>query len=156
MSSSSSSPLLRPSLLGGVDGVITSFAIVAGGHSGTLGTDVVVLMGLSSVAADGLSMGVSEYLSTTADGARRAAARQGLACFASFVVNGLGPIAVYVAVGGRILSVAMFALVQLMLLGCAQSYAANEWLLRGLLQTATLGGAAGGVAYGVGTLVSRA
>lgn len=145
--------VVRPSVLGGVDGVITSFAIVAGAHSGGLGRSVVLLLGLSSVAADGLSMGVSEYLSTvSSDGARRAAS-QGVSCFLSFVCNGVVPILLYVAVTGNLVSVAMFSVVQLMLLGALRSYVSGENLLVGLLQTSALGSVAGAVAYGVGRAI---
>ena len=141
--------ILRPVLLGGVDGVITSFAIVAGGES--LGTQATVLVGLSSVLADGISMGVSEYVSTATSAKRPILS--GVACFGSFVLNGLVPTLLYLAVDGRLLAVAMFSLVQLMLLGSARSYVTGENVLRGLLQTTLLGAAAGGVAYATGTLI---
>ena len=49
--------LLRASLLGGVDGVITSFAIVAGTHAGEMTMDTLWVIGISSLVADGPSMG---------------------------------------------------------------------------------------------------
>lgn len=144
---------LRPAILGGVDGVITSFAIVAGVHAGELGVRAVVLMGTSSVAADGLSMGVSEYLSTVSTDGRRRAGIQGVLCFASFVLNGAIPIFFYAVVSSRLLAVAMFSLVQLMLLGCVRSRLAGENILVGLSQTSILGAAAGAVAFGVGNAI---
>ena len=59
--------LLRASLLVGIDGTITSFVIVSGTHSGSLASNVVLIVGTSSLLADGLSMGVSEYLSSDAE-----------------------------------------------------------------------------------------
>ena len=154
--------LLRASLLGGVDGVITSFAIVAGVHAGGLAVSALWIVGVSSLVADGLSMGISEYLSSASarakgeqltgeDGAHPA--RLGLACFASFVLCGAVPTVLYAVTAGRLLAVAMFSLVELMLLGGARTLATGEAPLWGLVQTAALGGAAGGVAYGVGLLV---
>lgn len=143
--------VLRPIILGGVDGVITSFAIVAGGTS--LGTRAVVLVGLSSVAADGLSMGVSEYISTASSGTRPILS--GVACFFSFVLNGLVPTLLYAFVDGRLLAVAMFSLVQLMILGSLRSHLTGENVMRGLLQTSLLGGSAGAVAYAVGRLIEN-
>ena len=146
--------LVRASLLGGVDGVITSFAIVAGASAAALGVDAVWVLGLSSVAADGFSMGVSEYLSSSATrGEGAAPLRLGLACFASFVACGVVPTALYALTRGRLLAVAFFALVELMLLGAARTRATSEPLLWGLVQTATLGAGAGAVAYGVGVAV---
>ena len=150
------SSVLRPIILGGVDGVITSFAIVAGAHSGGFGTNVVFLLGLSSVAADGLSMGVSEYLSTVSSDGQRRAIGQGVSCFLSFVCNGVVPIVLYYAVSGKVVSVAMFSLVQLMFLGSLRSYVSRENILVGLFQTSVLGGIAGAVAYGVGRAIHDA
>ena len=145
--------ILRPTLLGGVDGVITSFAIVAAADAGALSRRVVLLIGLSSVAADGLSMGISEYLSSAAEGGANRPARQGLACFAAFVACGVVPTVLYAALGGRLLAVAMFSLVELMLLGWGRALASGEPILTGLGQTAALGAAAGAVAYGIGRMV---
>ena len=49
---------VRPALLGGVDGVISSFAVLAGGDRTTT-LSVLVGIAVASLAADALSMGVS-------------------------------------------------------------------------------------------------
>lgn len=153
--------LLRASLLGGVDGVITSFAIVAGASAGELASaTLVVVVGTSSVLADGLSMGISEFLSSAGERAllKDASARplrQGLACFAAFVLCGAVPLLAYLA-SESLLSCAMFSLVALMLLGAGRALASGEPLLLGLAQTATLGAAAGGVAYAAGRVAANA
>jgi len=54
----------RPAILGGVDGVITSFAVIASCHAAEFDTYTAFVIGLSSLLADGTSMGISEYLST--------------------------------------------------------------------------------------------
>lgn len=51
-------------VLGGVDGVVTTFAVVAGGAGGQLSTAAVIILGLANLAADGFSMGISNYLAT--------------------------------------------------------------------------------------------
>ena len=58
---SSSSPVF-----GGLDGILTSFAIVAGSAGGSLSPSVVLVLGFSNVFADALSMGVGEFLSSKA------------------------------------------------------------------------------------------
>ena len=153
--------LLRASLLGGVDGVITSFAIVAGTHAGELDVDTLWIIGVSSLVADGLAMGVSEYLSSSSARAKGEQLEQrgetvaasplalGVACFVSFVLCGVVPTVLYALTAGR-LAVAMFSLVELMLLGAARTRFTRERLLWGVAQTAALGAAAGAVAYGVG------
>lgn len=162
----SASSLLRASLLGGVDGVITSFVVVSSAHAGTLATSVALVIGASSVLADGLSMGVSEFLSSTAERAAGPTAgpaagpslatplRLGAACFAAFVVCGTVPLLVYVATAGSLLVTSLFSLLALMGLGGARTRSTGEPLLIGLVQTSLLGTAAGGVAYGVGVLTT--
>lgn len=51
-------------LLGGVDGVVTTFAVVAGSAGGQLSATIVIILGLANLVADGFSMAVSNYLGT--------------------------------------------------------------------------------------------
>ena len=138
--------VVRASLLGAVDGVVTSFAIVAGSFAGALSSSVVVILGFSSVLADGLSMGISEYLSTATDRTVWPA----VACFASFVVCGLVPIGVYLATDGDAVACVVFVIAELMGLGVARACATGTSAVHGLVETTLLGAVAGGVAYGVG------
>lgn len=59
--------MLKPIIFGGLDGILTSFAIVAGAAGGTLSTGVVLILGFSNIFADALSMGVGEFLSSKAE-----------------------------------------------------------------------------------------
>ena len=58
--------LLKPIIFGGLDGILTSFAIVAGAAGGGLSPEVVLVLGFSNIFADALSMGVGEFLSSKA------------------------------------------------------------------------------------------
>ena len=146
--------IVRASLLGGVDGVISSFAITAGSNAGSLSTRSVLIVGVSSVFADGLSMGVSEFLShTNGKEVQTSPWILGLSCFASFVSCGAVPVLTYFASEGSLLSTSMFSLVTLMLLGAARSRHAREPILLSIAQTTLLGSAAGAVAYTVGVAV---
>jgi VIT1/CCC1 family predicted Fe2+/Mn2+ transporter len=51
-------------ILGGVDGVVTTFAVVAGSAGGQLSGAIVIILGLANLVADGFSMAVSNYLGT--------------------------------------------------------------------------------------------
>ena len=59
--------LLKPMIFGGLDGILTSFAIVAGAAGGNLSTNVVLILGFSNIFADALAMGVGEFLSSKAE-----------------------------------------------------------------------------------------
>jgi len=51
-------------VLGGVDGVVTTFAVVAGSAGGRLPVSTIIILGLANLMADGFSMAVSNYLGT--------------------------------------------------------------------------------------------
>lgn len=50
------------SVLGGIDGCVTTFAVVAGAVGGELPGYVIIIMGFANLIADGFSMAVSNYL----------------------------------------------------------------------------------------------
>ena len=54
---------LKDLVYGGIDGTITTFAVVSGVVGANLDTGIVVILGLANLLADGLSMGVGNYLS---------------------------------------------------------------------------------------------
>ena len=47
---------------GANDGIITTFAVIAGAAGAALPTGVIVILGLANLIADGISMGLSNYL----------------------------------------------------------------------------------------------
>lgn len=53
-------------MLGGVDGVVTTFAVIAGSAGGQLTPTIVIILGIANLIADGFSMAVSNYLGTRA------------------------------------------------------------------------------------------
>jgi VIT1/CCC1 family predicted Fe2+/Mn2+ transporter len=151
---------LKACLMGGVDGVITSFAVAVGAtFMEDDVTSTVAVVGFSSVVADGLSMGISEYVSSVSEGSvtdrKGSPLLLGVVCFVSFVGCGTFPLVVFLVARQRLLACASFALVELMLLGSGQTYVTREPLLRGLARTSVLGTLAGLAAYGVGYVASR-
>jgi VIT1/CCC1 family predicted Fe2+/Mn2+ transporter len=48
---------------GGLDGIVTTFAVVSGVAGANLGANVVMIMGVANLLADGLSMAIGAYLS---------------------------------------------------------------------------------------------
>jgi VIT1/CCC1 family predicted Fe2+/Mn2+ transporter len=52
---------------GGLDGVVTTFAVVSGVVGASLGSEVILILGLANLLADGFSMGSGAYLSTKSD-----------------------------------------------------------------------------------------
>jgi vacuolar iron transporter family protein len=54
---------LPEGVYGSIDGIVTTFAVVAGAAGANLGVDVVIILGLANLFADGLSMSIGSYLS---------------------------------------------------------------------------------------------
>lgn len=149
---------LKASVMGGVDGVITSFAVLAGASLMDDAMSTAAVVGFSSVIADGLSMGISEYLSSSSEAVLTNRVGRpvalGTVCFASFVVCGSFPVLMFLVARRRLLSCAAFAFVELVLLGAGQTVVTKEPLLLGVFRTSGLGACAGLVAYGVAYVVS--
>jgi VIT1/CCC1 family predicted Fe2+/Mn2+ transporter len=53
---------LGDAVLGGIDGCVTTFAVVAGAAGGGLPDSVIVVLGFANLLADGFSMATSNYL----------------------------------------------------------------------------------------------
>tara|TARA_B110000285_G_scaffold233066_1_gene305770 strand:- start:16 stop:831 length:816 start_codon:yes stop_codon:yes gene_type:complete len=63
-----SGDIIKSIVLGGLDGIITTFAIVCAVQgSNELGSKVVIMMGVANLVADAISMGLGDYLSEKAE-----------------------------------------------------------------------------------------
>jgi VIT1/CCC1 family predicted Fe2+/Mn2+ transporter len=58
---------LRDWVYGGIDGAVTTFAIVAGALGADLSTRYVIIMGIANLVADGFSMAAANYTGTKAE-----------------------------------------------------------------------------------------
>ena len=67
---------LRDVIYGAIDGTVTTFAVVAGVAGANLGANVVIILGVANLIADGFSMAVSNYLGSRAAREQRELARR--------------------------------------------------------------------------------
>jgi VIT1/CCC1 family predicted Fe2+/Mn2+ transporter len=58
---------LRDWIYGGIDGAVTTFAIVSGVVGAQLSPRIILILGAANLVADGLSMAASNYLATRAE-----------------------------------------------------------------------------------------
>lgn len=58
---------IKSAIYGGLDGTITTFAVVAGVAGASLSTGIVLILGFANLIADGISMAIGDYLSTKAE-----------------------------------------------------------------------------------------
>jgi VIT1/CCC1 family predicted Fe2+/Mn2+ transporter len=158
---------IRDVVYGANDGVITTFAVVAGVTGGTLAPVTVLVLGVANLLADGLSMGVGNYLGIRSDERVREAQRlpeqeafpirHGLATFLAFVAAGAVPLLPYVFSG---IATNLFAtstglsLAVLFVVGAARArVGTGSWWGNGL-EMLVLGVIVGAVAYYGGAVVS--
>ena len=144
------------------DGILTTFAIVAGVSGGELSSRAVLIVGVANLLADGLSMGVGNYLSIRARESALEAqdlpeeeaypARHGMATFLAFAIAGAIPLAPYLVPGvdHRFLLSALLALAAQFTVGALRSLVtATRWWQSGL-EMLILGVLVAAVAYGAG------
>lgn len=58
---------LGPFVYGGIDGCVTTFAVVAGAVGAGLNTSIILILGFANLLADGLSMSIGAYLSAKSE-----------------------------------------------------------------------------------------
>jgi VIT1/CCC1 family predicted Fe2+/Mn2+ transporter len=98
---------IRDLVYGANDGIITTFAVVAGVAGGALSPRAVLIVGTANLLADGLSMGVGNYLGIRAEEGSRSLqglpeaeaspVKHGFATLLAFVAAGSVPLTPYLA-----------------------------------------------------------
>lgn len=97
---------IKDMVYGANDGIITTFAVVAGVTGGGLPVEVVLTIGLASLFADGFSMAASDYLGSRSEEAAqksegitilsdRSAVKASIFTFVAFVSAGVIPLLPY-------------------------------------------------------------
>jgi len=158
---------IRDLIYGANDGLITTFAVVAGVSGGALSSRAVIIIGVANLAADGLSMGVGNYLSIRSHESARAAqglveeearpARHGIATLLAFVVAGSLPLVPYVLpdLGHRAIVSIVLTFTALFGIGALRSLVTiDRWWTAGL-EMLGLGFVVAVAAYGAGALAAR-
>lgn len=151
---------------GGIDGAVTTFAIVAGVVGASLSPAIILILGFANVLADGFSMGISNFLSQTSENDlrssdRKNAQRTSLATFGAFVIVGIIPLAPYiVAALFNVQSSYLFAwstamtLISFYIIGYYKGIFTHGRKHAAALQTLLMGAAAAAISYLVGYALS--
>jgi VIT1/CCC1 family predicted Fe2+/Mn2+ transporter len=58
---------IKSGVFGAIDGIITTFSVVSGAVGGSLGSNVILILGFSNLVSDGLSMGLGDFISSQAE-----------------------------------------------------------------------------------------
>ena len=158
---------IRDLVYGANDGIITTFAVVAGVAGGALSAEAVLIVGAANLAADGMAMGVGNLLAIRANESALAADglpqqetypwKHGLATLAAFVVAGAVPLLPYifpVAEDRQLAGSAVLTMASLFGVGAARALVTRDrwWKTGG--EMLLLGGLVAVAAYGAGALVA--
>lgn len=151
---------------GGIDGVVTTFAVVSATAGAGLKAGLVIVLGLANLLADGLSMGISAYLSNKSEvelkkqyhPAVASPFKKSIATFIAFVVTGFVPLVIYIAdflfdlkIANLFLYASILTAATFMIVGWLKSVVTRTNIARSILETLILGIVASAVAYLIGS-----
>ena len=158
---------IRDLVYGANDGIITTFAVVAGVAGGSLSEVAVLVVGAANLAADGVAMGVGNLLAIRANESALAADgfpeqetypwKHGLATLAAFVTAGVVPLVPYMLPlgdGVHLRWSTLLTMASLFGVGAARATVTRDRWWRTGLEMLLLGGLVAVAAYGAGALVA--
>jgi VIT1/CCC1 family predicted Fe2+/Mn2+ transporter len=154
---------IRDLVYGANDGIITTFAVVAGVEGGSLSQVAVLVVGVANLAADGVSMGVGNLLAIRANESARAADnlpeeeaypwKHGAATLVAFVGAGAVPLLSYllpIADADRLAWSVSLTMASLFAVGAARAVLTRDRWWRTGFEMLALGGLVAAAAYGAG------
>jgi VIT1/CCC1 family predicted Fe2+/Mn2+ transporter len=158
---------------GGIDGAVTTFAVVAGATGAQFDTKVLLVLGFANLIADGFSMSIGAYLSNKSEQELMVKRGEsvidepspiinGVTTYISFILVGLVPLLSYTfdlifnlglnnlfAIASGLTALAFVGI------GLLKSKVAHTNVLRAVTETLILGAIAAGFAYVLGDLLER-
>lgn len=158
---------------GGIDGAVTTFAVVAGAVGASLSAAVVLILGFANLFADGFSMAVSNYLATKSQTELHRRHRDyaeikklgkhplktAFATFISFFLMGFIPLISFVAAAlfpqfaaHQFLASFILTGIALATVGAVKGIIVKKHWLHAAFETLLIGGVAAILAYVVGSI----
>jgi len=161
---------VRDWIYGGIDGTVTTFAVVAGVAGSHLATIVIIILGVANLIADGFSMAAGNYLGTKSEHEEferlqamnenkllvkelRTPWKAALSTFIAFIVCGAVPLLPYFTpIAHPFFWSVLCTGVVFFLIGSMKShYTLENWWTAGAV-TLLIGAAVAFIAYGIGSL----
>jgi vacuolar iron transporter family protein len=157
---------IKSIVYGGLDGIITTFAVVSGVIGAQLAVSIILIMGFANLIADGFSMAAGSYLSAKAEGERKhqishTAIMESLSTFTSFVVFGFLPLLPFIfayvspVIAQNVIGLSvLMTFCTLAALGILKARILNISIAKSATEVVIIGGAASLIAYGIGYALS--
>ena len=172
MSSGNTFPYLKEFVYGGIDGSVTTFAIVAGATGAGLNSSIIIVLGFANLIADGFSMSIGNYLSVKSELAygkngihhpnSRSPYQTAGATFISFIIMGFIPLLIYVLSYLNIIKAGylfpistILTLFSFVFIGFLRSHITKTSRFKSIMETLFLGGIAALLAYFVGNVLEN-
>lgn len=152
---------------GGIDGSITTFAVVSGVMGASLSSSIVLILGFANLFADGFSMAISDYLSVKSENelnknVKKNARKIAFATFLSFIFIGVIPLVSFIVaaitkseylIKNQFVYSIILTAFALIFIGWFKGEVTGKHKLYSSLQTLIIGGIAAFVAFVVGFFV---
>jgi len=155
---------------GGTDGAITTFAIVSGVVGAGLSSSIILILGFANLLADGFSMAVSNYLSTSSRndlnekkyGKKENAIKTASVTFISFFVIGFIPLLSFVLaaitnfshiIENQFIYSPFLTIIALGIVGWFKGGVLEKNKIKSSIQTILIGGIAAVIAFSVGFFI---
>ncbi len=160
--------LLKDAVLASSDGLITTFAVVAGAQGAHLGSRIVLIIGIGNLIADGFSMAAGSYIGAKSKKEfesfennrkykfNKVLFAHAFASFIPFVLIGsipLFPFLLGIPDAFKISLIAM--LLTLFFVGCFRSFFTKRKMVLSGFESLLIGGIAASTAYVIGYLIER-
>lgn len=157
---------LKNAVFAANDGVITTFAVVAGVVGASLSGSIVLIIGVASMVADAFSMATGNYLGSKSERdfykqhkelktlrlSLGSPSREGAVTFFSFIIAGIIPLISYILYEGDFafkLSVILTGVTLFTIGALRKIFSDRNWFVLGL-EVLLIGGFAAVIAYGAG------
>ncbi len=159
--------LLRDFTLGASDGLVTTFAIVAGVVGASLSSSVIIILGLAKLLADAVSMSAGIYLGAKSEIEYKdlkenhrhkevSPLNQGAIMFLSFALIGFLPLLPFVLdLPSKFILSTIIVGIALFIIGSLRAVYAGKKALLGGIEMFLVGGTAALIAYLVGFLLKN-
>ena len=158
---------LRDAVFAANDGIITTFAVVAGAAGASFNVGIVIVLGFANLLADGFSMASGNYLGTKSEieyerirgkkiDKQGTPLMQGIVTFFAFNLAGLLPLLPYVLdVGYKFETSAILVAFSLFAIGAVRGMFVGRSIVKTGVEMLIVGGFAAFVAFMAGEILKR-